>query len=180
MVSGDFIHYKGKHYLPNSRTGGKRKWCSLLQIPLRHPVWAVSRIPFPRLACACLVLLFSARHDWGLPSSCLTWRGSALGSRFHGATGASKSCFGSYACCYGVLCDGIEEMSGWGRIPVGGQWEEWAIGWCRHTQCGAMPNAARCDSRCSALQQPTQRVVSFDGKCQLIWQSASWPGAEPS
>lgn len=30
----------------------------------------------------------------------------------------------SYACCYGVLCDGIEEMSGWGRIPVGGQWED--------------------------------------------------------
>ena len=30
------------------------------------------------------------------------------------------------------------------------------------TQCGAKANAARCDDRCSALQQPMQRVASSD------------------
>ena len=57
-----------------------------------------------------------------------------------------------------LRCD-LEETYGWGRLPGGAGGAEGVIMERGRTYCAAMPYAARCDGRCSALRRPMHRIA---------------------
>lgn len=77
-----------------------------------------------------------------------------------------------------LRCD-LEEASGQGRLPGGTAGEEDVIMERGRTHCAAMPYAARCDGRCSALRRPMHRIalaVSFKRNLQA-GNAVAWHGA---
>lgn len=81
-----------------------------------------------------------------------------------------------------LRCD-LEETCGWGRLPGGAGGAEGVIMERGRTYCAAMPYAARCDGRCSALRRPMHRIalaVSFKRNCRQGMLLRGMERGEPS